>query len=98
MFNLWVGKNPWRSVWQPTPVFLPGELHGQRNLAGYSSWSCRESTQLSTHAPLPHPEFPHILLHGDLPHPLPPKYFAIFAASLSIVFQVVDCDPLLFSH
>ena len=35
-FNPWVGKNPWRRKWQPTPVFLPGESHGQRSLAGYS--------------------------------------------------------------
>ena len=27
---------PWRRKWQPTPVFLPGEFHGQRSLAGYS--------------------------------------------------------------
>ena len=26
----------------PTPVFLPGESHGQRNLAGYSPWGCKE--------------------------------------------------------
>ena len=26
-----VGKIPWRRVWQPTPVFLPGESHGQRS-------------------------------------------------------------------
>ena len=25
-FSLWVGKNPWRKAWQPTPVFLPGEF------------------------------------------------------------------------
>ena len=35
-FDLWVGKNPWRREWQPTPVFLPGESHGQRSLVGYS--------------------------------------------------------------
>ena len=29
-------KIPWRRAWQPTPVFLPGESHGQRSLAGYS--------------------------------------------------------------
>ena len=29
--------------WQPTPVFLPGESHGKRNLAGYSTWGCKES-------------------------------------------------------
>ena len=34
----WVGKIPWRRTWQPTPVFLPGESHGQRSLAGYSPY------------------------------------------------------------
>ena len=29
---------PWRRKWQPTPVFLPRETHGQRSLAGYSPW------------------------------------------------------------
>ena len=33
-FNPWVGKIPWRRAWQPMPVFLPGESHGQRSLAG----------------------------------------------------------------
>ena len=28
------GKIPWRKEWQPTPVFLPGESHGQRSLVG----------------------------------------------------------------
>ena len=36
--NPWVGTIPWRREWQPTPVFLPGESHGQRSLAGYSPW------------------------------------------------------------
>ena len=35
-FDSWVGKIPPRREWQPTPVFLPGESHGQRSLAGYS--------------------------------------------------------------
>ena len=34
---------PWRRRWQPTPAFLPGESHGQRNLAGYSSWGHKKS-------------------------------------------------------
>ena len=33
-----VGKIPWRREWLPTPVFLPGEFHGQRRLVGYSPW------------------------------------------------------------
>ena len=50
-FNLWVGKIPWRREWQPTPVFLPGKFHGQRSLAGYSPWCCKESdmTEQLTH-------------------------------------------------
>ena len=43
----WVGKIRWRRKWQPTPVFLPGESHGWKILAGYSPWDCKESTQLS---------------------------------------------------
>ena len=35
-FDPWVGKIPWRRAWQPLPVFLPGESHGQRSLMGYS--------------------------------------------------------------
>ena len=31
-------KIPWRRTWQPTPVFLSGEFHGKRSLAGYSPW------------------------------------------------------------
>ena len=42
-FNPWVGKISWRKEWQPTPVFLPGEFHGQRILAGYSPWGRKES-------------------------------------------------------
>ena len=34
---------PCRKEWQPTPVFLPGEIHGQRTLAGYSPWGHKES-------------------------------------------------------
>ena len=42
-FDSWVGKTPWRRKWQPAPVFLPGESHGQRNPAGYSPWGCKET-------------------------------------------------------
>ena len=42
-FNPWVEKIPWQRAWLPTPVFLPGESHGQRSLAGYKgaakSWT-----------------------------------------------------------
>ena len=32
----------WRWQWHPTPVLLPGKSHGQRNLAGYNPWGCKE--------------------------------------------------------
>ena len=35
-------EDPWRREWEPTPVFLPGESHGQRSLAGYSPWGFKE--------------------------------------------------------
>ena len=42
-FNPWVGKIPWRRAWTPTPVFLPGESHGQWSLVGYSPRGHKES-------------------------------------------------------
>ena len=42
-FSPWVRKIPWRRKWQPTLLFLPGEFHGQRCLAGYSSWGHKQS-------------------------------------------------------
>ena len=36
-----VGKISWRRKWQPTPVFLPGESHGQKSLASYRPGSCK---------------------------------------------------------
>ena len=41
-FDPWVGKIPWRRKWQPAPVLLSGESHGQRSLAGYSPQSHKE--------------------------------------------------------
>ena len=58
-FDPWVRKIPWRK-WQPTPVFFPGDSHGQRSLVCYSPWghqeldmtewlSTRTRTQAHTH-------------------------------------------------
>ena len=51
-FDPWVRKIPWRTKGLPTPVFLPGESHGQKSLAGYSPWGCKESdmTKAAQHA------------------------------------------------
>ena len=37
-----VRKMHWRRKWPPAPVFLPGKFHGQRSLAGYSSWGHKD--------------------------------------------------------
>ena len=42
-FGAWGRKIPWRGKWQPTPVFLPGESHGQKGLVGNSLRGCKES-------------------------------------------------------
>ena len=51
-FNPWAGEIPWSGAWQPTPIFLPAESHGQRNLVGYNPWDHKEldtTEALSTH-------------------------------------------------
>ena len=47
-FDPWVGKIPWRGQQLPTPVFLPGELHGQRSLVNYSPWGSKKSDMTFT--------------------------------------------------
>ena len=44
----WVRMIPWRRARQPTPVFLPGDSHGQRSLAGYCSEGHKESDTTET--------------------------------------------------
>ena len=63
-FDPWVGKSPWRRKWQPTPVFLPGESHGQRTLIGYSPWGRKESdTTERLHF---HFSFTYMNIHGKV--------------------------------
>ena len=47
-----LGFITWRREWQLTPVFLPGEFHGQRSLAGYSPRGRKEldTTEVTEHA------------------------------------------------
>ena len=52
-FDSWVGKISWRRAQQPTPVFLPGESHGQRSLAGYSPRLTKSEAVIMIGKPLP---------------------------------------------
>ena len=45
-FHPWVRKIPGRRSWQPSPVFLPGESHRQRNLVGCSPKVAKNWTRL----------------------------------------------------
>ena len=51
-FDPWAREIPWRRAWQPTPVFLPRESHGQRSLVGYSPQSHTEphATEVTQHS------------------------------------------------
>ena len=71
----------WRRKWQSTPVFLPGEFHGQRSLASYSPWGCKESDMTEeltqrllvqfSHSFVSYSLRPHGLQHVRLPCPSP---------------------------
>ena len=45
-------EDHWRREWQPTPVYLPGEFHGQRSLADYSPWDHGKSEMTKQLSPL----------------------------------------------
>ena len=57
-FDPWVGKIPWRKERLPTPVFWPGEFHGQRSVVGYSPWVTESDTteRLHFHFMAPNPK------------------------------------------
>ena len=50
-FDLWVRKTPWRRDWQPPPVSLPGDSHGQRSLVSASPQGCKELDTIELHTP-----------------------------------------------
>ena len=54
-FDPWLRKIPQRKKWQLTPIFLPGEVHGQRILMDDNPWGCKESdmTEQLTHTSFP---------------------------------------------
>ena len=63
-----LGRFPRRREWLPTPVFLPGEFHGQRSLVGYNLWGCRESDTIEQ------------LIHFTFPFIMRPELFSIILA------------------
>ena len=83
-FDPWVEKIPWRREWQPTPVFLPGESHGQRSLTGYSPWGYKRVEHIVTKQQFKPAEN---LLSQDSPSPL-------LAAAKSLQSCPTLCNPI----
>ena len=88
------GKIPWRKKWQPTPVFLPGKSHGQRNLVSYSPWGCgRVGQDLGTKQQQ--------LLHGHAQQLMNDvkgeKVKVSVAPSCPFLCESMDCSPPGFS-
>ena len=54
-FDPWIGRSPWSRKWHATPLSLLGESHGQKSVAGYSPWDCKELYTIEqltqTHSP-----------------------------------------------
>ena len=70
--GLFLAHATWRRKWQPTPVFSPGEFHGQRSLTGYSSWGRKESDMTERLSPMLHVSYglPMLLLQVFTKEPM----------------------------
>ena len=73
---------PLERAWQPTPVFLPGESHGQRSLAGYSPWSRKEPNTIEAT----------LHTHTDYSKAAVSLVFPCYAKSLQSCLTL--CDPV----
>ena len=83
-FNPWVGMIPWRREWLPTPLFLPGEIHGQRSLVGFHQWSHRVGHDWMTNTF----SFPfHLLTFSIL------EKLCVLSESCLTLCDPMDCNP-----
>ena len=96
-FYPWVMKNPWSRKWQPTPVFLPGESHGQRSLVGYSPKGHTESDT----AEQKHNNDKHVISQNTVSFLLHHRQYRMTCPSLPchfpqiMVFLLLLCKALL---
>ena len=84
-FDPWVRKILCRRKWQPAPVFLPGESHGQRSLAGYSPWGCKELGMTEA------TEYMHICIERERQRKKLPCFFS--SCSVTHLCPTL-CDPV----
>ena len=88
------GLIPWRRTWQPTPVFLPGKSRGQRSLAGYSPWGCKESNMTEQLSTCIITYFVHLPMTCSFPytqHVNSTRVGSIYALILLYVFCLAQC-------
>ena len=83
----WVRKVPWRRKWQPAPEFLPGKLHGQRSLAGYSPWGHKESLRTDRASMCARAQ------HTKVPRPPTSDFYLLL--SLKYQLQLLPAFPFL---
>ena len=78
-FSPCLGKIPQRRVWQPTPVFLPRESHGQRSLMGYSPQTHKESDMTEATQ--------HTLIIGEMQIKTTMRYYPILLRIVVVIVQ-----------
>ena len=97
-FVSWVEKIPWRRNWQPTPVFLSGESHGQRSLAVYSPQGPKES-YATEHAHVDNGQepkcfcFPIQRLSSLAIQETLSVCLHLYSSSASVIFLCLFCSP-----
>ena len=89
----WVEKIPWRREWQPAPVFLLGEFHGQRSLAGYSPWICKELLLIYTYIYI----FSEMFIN-PFPRERGHFQFSIYCLSNSVTIELLASAPSHLCH
>ena len=94
MWETWVPslgrEGPPRREWLPTPVFLPGEFHGQRRLVAYSPWGCKELDTTDR-----------VFLPAASALDSSSSFFQVvpaYTVDLSLILLYIFCDPKLSCH
>ena len=83
-FSGWVEEMSWRRKWQPTPVFLPGESHGQRSLEGFSPQDWKSRTWLSNETTTILPQARKLMRHGYDNHNTNSTFIHFITTSLGL--------------